>query len=417
MGFGRSTHALSFHIIHVGFRVKVKRISQVFLRCFCRAYGRSFSVMAAANASGDAARVYIDESDSDDDFEGFTGSDIEQASNAIHRNSDDEVDIDDLILDSDSDTDSDATIIAASVSGSDDEEPLPAPPQAEAARPPRRRMAQPQRPSPWSGNLVDQVGLPYQHQAQTGVTDRDQASQLSPLGLFTLFFTDYLLRDIVTETNRYAQQCLSNPPKKGEKHLPWHPLTVPECRTWLGLLLTTCVVQKVGRLADYWSRNAATLTPSFGKTMPCLRFLQILRYLHFVDNEGADTDKTLKTWKVQKLLDYLVKRYRDVYTPRRELSVDETMLKFKGRLSIKQYIKIKPVKWGIKLFTLAESTTGYVLDLLPYTGKRAETAMSKTAQTVLDVSRHFLNIGHFLIHEFSCTTFPIVTLPLNWSHL
>ena len=60
--------------------------------------------MAAANASGDAARVYIDESDSDDDFEGFTASDcdIEQASNAIHRNSDDEVDIDDLILDSDS---------------------------------------------------------------------------------------------------------------------------------------------------------------------------------------------------------------------------------------------------------------------------------------------------------------------------
>ena len=52
--------------------------------------------------------------------------------------------------------------------------------------------------------------------------------------------------------------------------------------------------------------------------MPCLRFLQILRYLHFVDNEGADTDRTLKTWKVQKLIDYLVKRYRGVYTPRHE---------------------------------------------------------------------------------------------------
>ena len=282
--------------------------------------------MAAANASGDAARVYS--GDSDGEFEGFSASDIEQASStAIHRNSDDEVDIDDLELDSDSDTDSDATIIANNISGSDDEEPEPARPQP--ARPLRRRIAQPRRPSqsPWSGNLVNQAGLPYQRRAQTGVTDREQASELSPLGLFTLFFTDYLLRDIVSETNRYAGQCLSQPPKQGEKHLPWHPLTVPECRTWLGMLLTTCVVQKVGRLADYWSRNAATLTPSFGKTMPCLRFLQILRYLHFVDNEGADTDKTLKTWKVQKLLDYLVKRYRDVYTPRRELSVDETMFK------------------------------------------------------------------------------------------
>ena len=147
------------------------------------------------------------------------------------------------------------------------------------------------------------------------------------------------------------------------------------------------------------------------------------------------TDKTLKTWKVQKLIDYLVKRYRDVYTPRHELSVHETMLKFKSRLSIKQYIKIKPVKWGIKLFTLAESTTGYVLDVLPYTGKRAEsttgyvldvlpytgkraesttgyvldvlpytgkraeTAMSKMAQTVLDVSCHFLNHGHHFFFD------------------
>ena len=148
--------------------------------------------MAAANAS-------------DGEFEGFSVSDIEQASlTAIHRNSDDEVDIDDLELDSDSDTDSDATIIANNISGSDNEEPGP-------ARPPRRRIAQPRRPSqsPWSGNLVNQASLPYQRRAQTGVTDREQASRLSPLGLFTLFFTDYLLRDIVSETNRYAGQCLS----------------------------------------------------------------------------------------------------------------------------------------------------------------------------------------------------------------
>ena len=66
--------------------------------------------MAAANARGDAACIYSDESDSDGEFEGFSASDIERASStAIHRNSDDEVDIDDLELDSDSDTDSDAT--------------------------------------------------------------------------------------------------------------------------------------------------------------------------------------------------------------------------------------------------------------------------------------------------------------------
>ena len=51
---------------------------------------------------------------------------------------------------------------------------------------------------------------------------------------------------------------------------------------------------------------------------------------------------------------------------------------------------------------MAESTTGYVLDLLPYTGKGAKTAMSKTAQTVLDVSRHFLNHGHHFFFDNYC---------------
>ena len=52
------------------------------------------------------------------------------------------------------------------------------------------------------------------------------------------------------------------------------------------------------------------------------------------------------------------------YHPRRQIATDETMIKFKGRLEIKQYIHNKPTKWGIKLFTLAESKTGYILNPL-----------------------------------------------------
>ena len=52
---------------------------------------------------------------------------------------------------------------------------------------------------------------------------------------------------------------------------------------------------------------------------------------------------------------------------------------------------MKPVKLGVKI---AESATGYVLGLLPYTGKRADTAFGKTTQTVLDVGDNFLCLGH-----------------------
>ena len=38
--------------------------------------------------------------------------------------------------------------------------------------------------------------------------------------------------------------------------------------------------------------------------------------------------------------------------------MDEAMIPFKGRLSIKQYMKDKPTKWGIKVFVLADARNG-----------------------------------------------------------
>ena len=198
------------------------------------------------------------------------------------------------------------------------------------------------------------------------------------------------------QTNIYAHQCLAKPPKKGEKHMAFEDLTVPELKTFLGLLLSMGIVQKRGKTATYWSTHAATSTPLYSNTMPCSRFLQINRFLHFVDNEDTSIDHSKKSWKVQNIVDYLCKRFRCVYTPGKHLSVDETMIKFKGRLSCKQYIKIKPIKWGIKLFTVAESTSGYVLNIIPYMGKRIDTVYSKTTQTVLDVCKHNLNRGHHI---------------------
>ena len=54
--------------------------------------------------------------------------------------------------------------------------------------------------------------------------------------------------------------------------------------------------------------------------------------------------------------------------PSRNVSVDETMVGFRGRFGAKQYIPTKPSKYGIKAFTLADSNNGYILDILVYTG-------------------------------------------------
>ncbi|XP_071318657.1 piggyBac transposable element-derived protein 4-like [Trachinotus anak] len=57
-----------------------------------------------------------------------------------------------------------------------------------------------------------------------------------------------------------------------------------------------------------------------------------------------------------------------IYHPRQHLAVDERMVGTKARLSIKQYMKAKPTKWGLKFFVLADMN-GYTIDFMLYTGK------------------------------------------------
>ena len=50
------------------------------------------------------------------------------------------------------------------------------------------------------------------------------------------------------------------------------------------------------------------------------------------------------------------------------------MIPFKGCLTFKQYMKIKLIKWGTKVFILSDATNGYVYRLQIPPGKNFELA-------------------------------------------
>jgi hypothetical protein len=58
-----------------------------------------------------------------------------------------------------------------------------------------------------------------------------------------------------------------------------------------------------------------------------------------------------------------------VYIPEREISIDEGMMAWKGRLVFKVYMPDKPDKYGIKAYLVCESTSGYIWNLDIYSGK------------------------------------------------
>ena len=76
-----------------------------------------------------------------------------------------------------------------------------------------------------------------------------------------------------------------------------------------------------------------------------------------------------------------------MYEPGKEVSVDEAMIPFKGRSSLKQYMPLKPVKRGVKVWAGADASNGYISAFQVYTGKSGDsTEHGLEARVVKDVT-------------------------------
>ena len=71
-----------------------------------------------------------------------------------------------------------------------------------------------------------------------------------------------------------------------------------------------------------------------------------------------------------KFVHSLKTNFKVQYGPHREQAIDAAMVKYNGRTSLKQYMPMKPIKTGIKLWCCADSTNGYLCDFDVYTGKQ-----------------------------------------------
>lgn len=81
-----------------------------------------------------------------------------------------------------------------------------------------------------------------------------------------------------------------------------------------------------------------------------------------------------KLYKIRPFLELINKACQNAAKNTNSQSIDEAMVKFKGVSSLKQYMPLKPVKRGYKVWTRADSTTGYVFEFDVYTGKRDDKA-------------------------------------------
>lgn len=101
------------------------------------------------------------------------------------------------------------------------------------------------------------------------------------------------------------------------------------------------------------------------------------------------TEEFDKLYKIRPLLDYFEDKFKCNFSPSRFVSVDESMIGFKGRSSLKQYMPMKPIKRGFKVWVICCAVTGYMLAFEVYTGKDAsnDSGLGLEEKVVLKLTR------------------------------
>ena len=75
------------------------------------------------------------------------------------------------------------------------------------------------------------------------------------------------------------------------------------------------------------------------------RFQLILKFLHLADNSKATprgTSRYDKLYKLREFLNIIIIKFKTMFSMNRELSIDESIIGYQGRLSFLQYMPKKP---------------------------------------------------------------------------
>lgn len=166
---------------------------------------------------------------------------------------------------------------------------------------------------------------------------------------YFILMLDVFLESLVRETNKNAENIfLAEGTRENLRICRWTNLTLLEFKTFLELLFHTRIV-KMLELKMYWKTDKIFQT-YFNKYMSRDRFLLILRCLHIAKDDNRATDRL---YKIRPTIDYFNRKMLNIYSPSKELYLDESMVLWRGHLVL-QYIKNKQHKYGMKLYILTE---------------------------------------------------------------
>ena len=139
------------------------------------------------------------------------------------------------------------------------------------------------------------------------------------------------------------------------------------------------------------------------------RYKSLMALLHVVDPTTETPGNKLR--KVEAIVNHFKERCKMLYQPRQNMAVDERMVKSRHRSGMRQFLKDKPTRWGIKVWVLADSSNGYTIDFDIYIGKDAGRLVSENGlgyDVVMKLMQPYVHQGYHLYFDNFYTSFALV---------
>ena len=219
----------------------------------------------------------------------------------------------------------------------------------------------------------DEDFMPNEAPGPNNIPDNVVSDESTCLDWLSLLWPDELWQLLVDETNNQAERVKATKPNHYYAK-SFYPVTMEEMKAFFGCRVAIEMLVHKPRYEQYWRQkdNELTITPGFNKVFTRDRFLAIWSFLHCVNEDDPTLDKTDKIYKTRPIFNVVLAKFQHYYHPNQDLSLDEGMIPTKNSLSIRQYIKDKPIKWGIKTYLVCDSDNGYICNAEVYTGARED---------------------------------------------
>ncbi|DAZ95001.1 TPA: hypothetical protein N0F65_000633, partial [Lagenidium giganteum] len=244
----------------------------------------------------------------------------------------------------------------------------------------------------------------------------------SPLALFSYFLPRKLWKTICAESNRYhdqqvgaraekiraKQRAMKSQPQESKAEIRARlraekPFESYEYVRLMGLLIARMLCPHKQQITRHWTSVGEGAVPAgtFGRFIPLNSFHQLMKSLHFTNNEDSRA-------QIRSVVECLQATFRRGYSTPPVLSFDEGVLPSRSRYNpTRQYLKTKPHKWGTKLFTTCCASTSYCLSTRAKTRKRHTGAAAVIGNLTAVIPK--VNDNWHLLHRHVYTAGTVMT--------